>query len=179
MIIPDPHEILRWSRPVQIIRGLEVLAGAGALVAGGWGGGIPLVVTILGAFGLLSAAANPAGLGPGVVIAGAGLGWVLHYGVDTAPVLGTVLLTLALAAHHQTAALAAALPNRARVHRDVLVRFGRHGGIVLILTAGVATLALALGKPGGSVPLELIGVVAVVAAIAVPVVLSRAGARSG
>jgi hypothetical protein len=38
-------------------------------------------------------------------------------------------------------------------------------------------LALGLARPGGSVPLELLGVVAAVIAVAVPVLLSRWGAR--
>ena len=177
MIVPDPYEILRWSRTMQVLRGLLVVAGIGALVLAGWGGGIPLVVAVLGGFGLLSAAANPGGLGPGVALAGAALAWVLRYGVEQPPVLGTTVLALLLAVHHQAAALAAALPVRATVQRVVLVRFARHGVLVLGLTLLVGALALGLARPGGSVPLELLGVAAALVAITVPVVLSRPGAR--
>jgi hypothetical protein len=177
MIVPDPHEILRWSRPVQVLRGLLVVAGIGALVLAAWGGGLPLVAAVLGGLGLLSAAANPGGLGPGIVLAGAGLAWVLRYGPDAPPVAGTAALALLLALHHQAAALGAALPVRARVERALLVRFARHGALVLGLTVVVGVFALGLARPGGSVPLELLGVAAAVVAVTVPVVLSRSGSR--
>jgi hypothetical protein len=91
--------------------------------------------------------------------------------------LGTTVLALLLAVHHQAAALAAALPVRATVERALLVRFARHGVLVLGLTLLVGALVLGLARPGGSVPLELLGVAAAVVAITVPVVLSRPGAR--
>jgi hypothetical protein len=177
MIVGAPSEILRWSRTVQVLRSLVVLAGVAALVLAGWGGGLPLLAAVLGGFGLLSAAANPGGLGPGVVLAAAGLAWVLRYGGDAPPVAGTAGLALLLALHHQAAALAAALPVRATVERALLVRFARHGALVLGLTAVVGVLALGLARPGGSVPLELLGIVAAVAAVSVPVLLSRFGPR--
>jgi hypothetical protein len=177
MIVPDPHEFLRWSRTAQVLRGLLVIAGAAALALGAWGGGQPLVAAVLGGFGLIAAAISPGGLGPGVVLAGAGLAWVLHYGVDAPPVVGTAGLAFALTLHHQAAALAAALPVRASVERALLIRFVGHGALVLGLTAVVGVLVLGLARPGGSVPLELLGVVAAVVAVAVPVLLSRSGAR--
>jgi hypothetical protein len=175
--IPDPHEILRWSRPVQVLRALLILAGVGALVLAAWGGGVPLVAAVLGGFGLLSAAGNPGGMGPGIVLGGAALAWVLHYGADAPPLAGTAVLALLLALHHQAAALAAALPVRARVERALLVRFARHGALVLGLTAAVGVVVLGLARPGASVPLELLGVAAAVVAVTVPVVLSRSGPR--
>jgi hypothetical protein len=55
----------------------------------------------------------------------------------------------------------------------VLVRAGRHLALVLALSAGVAVLALGVARPGGSVPLELLGLAAAVVAVAVPVLLTR------
>lgn len=156
------------------LRGLMLVAGALALTAG-LGHGPALLVSAAGALGLVAALIRPGGLGPGVVLGGAAGAWVLRYGVDQPPVAGTVLLALALALHHQAAALAAALPMRARVHRDVLTRFARHGALVLGLTAVVGVVALGFARPGGSAALELLGLAAAIAAISVPVVLSRSG----
>jgi UDP-N-acetylglucosamine:LPS N-acetylglucosamine transferase len=55
----------------------------------------------------------------------------------------------------------------------VLLRFGLHTAVVLALSAAVAAAALAVGRPGGSVPLELAALVAVAVVTAVPVWLSR------
>jgi hypothetical protein len=175
MILPRPGDLRRWSVTMLVLRAVLVVAGAGALALGG--GGLALVPVILGALGLLAALVDPGGLGPGVVIGGAAGAWVLRYGADDASIAGTVLLALALAVHHQAAALAAALPPTARVHRDVLVRFARHGALVLGLTAVLGVLALGLARPGGSVPLEVLGLVAAVVAVTVPELLSRAGPR--
>ncbi|HEY6748509.1 MAG TPA: hypothetical protein VI357_22675 [Mycobacteriales bacterium] len=177
MIIPSPAELRGWSRTALGLRVLMAAAGLGAVSVGLGAGGLPLTGAVVAALGLLAALVRPGGLGPGVVIAGSAGAWLLRYGADQPPVAGTLLLALALALHHQAAALAAALPVRARVHRDVLVRFARHGGLVLALTAVVAAVALGIARPGGSVPLELLGLAAAVAAISVPVLLSRTGGR--
>jgi hypothetical protein len=175
-MIPELAELRRWSRTTVVLRVLLFVAGAGALAAG-WGGPASALLIALGGIGLVASVVNPGGLGPAGVIGAAAAAWAFRYGVQDAPIAGTVLLALALAVHHQTAALAAALPSAARVQRAVLVRFARHGGLVLALTAVVAGLALGVTRPGGSVPLELLGLIAAVAAITVPVVLSRVGPR--
>jgi hypothetical protein len=166
-----------WSRTVLAVRAVLLIAGAGALVGAGWGGGYPLVGVVIGTLGLVAALIQPGGLGPAVVVGGAAAAWVLRYGGDPAPAAGTVLLALALAVHHQAAAVAAALPTTARVDRAVLVRFARHGGLVLAPSAAIGALALALARPAGSSSLELLGIVAVVVAVTVPVLLSRSGPR--
>jgi hypothetical protein len=173
MILPSPSELRDWSRTALALRLLMMLTGVGALSAGLGAGGLPLAGAVAGALGLLAALIRPGGLGPGVVIGAAAAAWLLRYGADQPPIPGTVALTLALALHHQAAALAAALPVRARVHRDVLARFARHAGVVLALTAVVAGIVLGIARPGGSTPLELLGLAGAVAAISVPVVLSR------
>jgi hypothetical protein len=166
-----------WSRTVLAVRAVLLVAGAGALLGAGWGGGYPLVGVIHGALGLAAAVIQPAGLGPAVVIGGVAGAWVLRYGGDPAPAAGTVLLALALAVHHQAAGLATALPPTARVDRAIVVRFVRHGGLVLAAAAVVGAAALLLAHPAGSSSLELLGVVAVVVAVIVPVLLSRPGPR--
>ena len=85
-----------------------------------------------------------------------GPGW-LRYGGDPAPAAGTVLLALALAVHHQAAGLAVALPPTARVDPAILVRFARHGAVVLAAAAAVGALALLLAHPAGSSSLEVLG----------------------
>lgn len=173
MIIPSPAELRAWSPTALGLRALMAVSGLGAAAAGLGAGGLPMAGAVVAVLGLLAALVRPGGLGPGVVLAGAAAAWLLRYQADQPPVAGTLLLTLALAVHHQAAALAAALPVRARVHRDVLVRFARHGGLVLALTAVVAAVALGFARPGGSAPLEVLGLAAAVAAITVPVLLSR------
>lgn len=173
MIVPEIGDLRRWSRTALGLRALMLVAGLGALSAGLGAGGLPLTVAVVGALGLVAALVRPGGLGPGVLIAAAAGAWLLRYGADQPPVAGTLLVTLALALHHQAAALAAALPVRARVHRDVLVRFARHGGLVLALTAVLAVVALGIARPGGSTTLEVLGLAAAVVAVTVPVLLSR------
>jgi hypothetical protein len=173
MIIPSPAQLRDWSRTALGLRALMAVTGTGALSGGLGAGGLPLIAAVAGALGLLAALVRPGGHGPGVVIGGAAVAWLLRYGVDQPPVAGTVALALALALHHQAATLAAALPVRCRVHRDVLIRFARHGGLVLALTAVVAAVVLGIARPGGSVALEVLGLAAAVAATTVPVLLSR------
>jgi hypothetical protein len=175
MIVPELSDLRHWSGTMLVLRGLLAVAGAGALAAGG--GGIALIPVVIGALGLVAALVDPGGLGPGVVIGGAACAWVLRYGVHDASIAGTVLVALALAVHHQAAAFAAALPPTAEVQREVVLRFARHGGLVLGLTALVGVLALGMTRPAGSVPLELLGLAAAVVAVTVPVLLSRAGSR--
>ena len=162
-----------WSRTALAVRAVMFAAGAGALVGAGWGGGLPLVGLVVGALGLVAALVQPGGLGPAVVIGAAAAAWVVRYGLDPASATGTVLVALALAVHHQAAGLAAALPPTARVDPAILVRFARHGALVLALSAVVGALALLLARPAGSSSLELLGIVAVVIAVVVPVLLSR------
>jgi hypothetical protein len=166
-----------WSRTALALRVVMFAAGAGAVTGAGWGGGLPVVGLVVGALGLAAALIQPGGLGPAVVIGGAAGAWVARYGVDPASATGTVLLALALAVHHQAAGLAAALPPTARVDPAIVVRFARHGALVLAASAVVGAVALLLAQPAGSSSLELIGIVAVVIAVVVPVLLSRSGPR--
>jgi hypothetical protein len=169
-------EVRHWSPVVLGLRAVLVVAGAVALSVA-WGGGLTPLLVVLGAGGVLAAALHPGGLGPAVVLGTVALAWATDSGLADAPVGGTLLIAVALAVHHQAAALAAALPPTARVERAVLVRFGRHGALVLALSAPVALLALAVARPGGSVPLELLGLAAAVTAAAVPVLLGRGTPR--
>jgi hypothetical protein len=166
-----------WSRTAFVVRALMLAAGAGALVGAGWVGGLPVVGLVVGALGLMAALIQPGGLGPAVVIGGAAGAWVVRYGFDQASATGTVLLALAPAVFHQAAGLAAALPPTARVDPAIVVRFARHGALVLAASAVVGALALLLVRPAGSSSLELLGIVAVVIAVVVPVLLSRSGPR--
>ena len=169
-------EVRHWSPAVLGLRLLLVVAGAVAL-AHGWSGGLTPLLVVIGAGGLVAAAVHPGGVGPALVLGCGALAWAMEWGLDEAPAGGTLVVAVALAVHHQAAALAAALPPTGRVDRVVLARFARHAGLVLALTAPVALLALAVARPGGSVPLELLGLAAAVLAAAVPVLLGRGGPR--
>jgi hypothetical protein len=173
VVVPTLADLRRWSPEGWALRGLVVVTGAAGLAIAAAGGGLPLVAVVIGALGLVEAAIRPGGAGAGVVIGGAAAAWILRYGTDRAPVAGALLLALALAVHHQVATLAAAAPPAAHVQPEVLVRFARHGGLVLALSAVIGVLTLAVGPPVGSAPLELLGVAAVVVVVVVPVLLSR------
>jgi hypothetical protein len=159
-----------------VLRAVMLVAGGTALVIGP-GGEIVMagLIALVGAFGLLVSVVRPDGAGPAVVLGCAALAWTVRYGLSAPPVAATLALALALALHHQAAALAAALPPTAAAEPAVLLRFARHTAVVLGLSAAVAAVALAAGRPGGSVPLELAGLLAVVGVTAVPVLLSRRG----
>ena len=169
--------LARWSRTALALRAVMLVAGGGALVGAGWVGGFPVVGLVVGGLGLLAALIQPGGFGPAVVIGGAAAAWLARYGADPAPATGTVLIALALAVHHQAAGLAAALPSTGRVDPAIVVRFIGHGALVLAASAVVGAVALLLARPAGSSSLELIGVVAVVIAVVVPVLLSRSTPR--
>ena len=167
--------MLRTEAPVTLpLRAVLLLSGAVALLVAPGGRLVtPGLIAIVGTFGLLVSAVRPSSAGSTVVLGAAALAWTVRYGLDQPPLGSTVLLAVALALHHQAAALAAALPSTARVRAAVLRRFGVHTALVLALSTAVAAVALAVGRPGGSVPLELAGLLAVVLITAVPVVLSR------
>lgn len=173
---PELTAARQWSRTAVGLRVLLFAAGAVALgvASGGRLTGLPGFTAVIGVLGLLAAVPRPRGSGAAVVLGAAAIGYAARYGTRPPPVAETLLLAAALAVHHQAAALAAALPPTCRVDRAVLARFGGHAVLVLALSAVVAVLALGLGRPGGSVPLELLGLVAAVLATAVPVLLGRA-----
>jgi len=140
---------------------------------------VPAAAVLVGLVCVAVAVVLPGSMAPAGVLAAAAIAWTAKHGTDLPPAATTLLVTLAVAAHHQAAALTAALPPAARVERAVLVRFGRHAALVLVLSAAVAGLALGLGRPAGSVPLELLGLAAAVLAAAVPVLLGRSDQRLG
>jgi hypothetical protein len=131
------------------------------------------VIAAAGVLGLLAAVPQPQGAGPAVVLGAAGLAWAAAHGSGSPPVRLTLLLAALLAVHHQAAALGAALPVTARPDRRLLVRFGRHLVLVLALSGLLAVLALGVPRPGGSVPLELAGLLGAVLATALLVGLGR------
>lgn len=173
---PTAGSVRRWSLTVLVLRLVLLAAGAAALwlACGGRFFSGAGVVALVGVLGLLTAVPQPYGIGPTIVLAAAAIGWAVRHGTSAPPVGQTLLLAVALALHHQAAALAAVLPVTANVDRRLLVRFGWHAVLVLALSAAVAVLALGVSRPGGSVPLELAGLAAAVLAAAVPVLLGLA-----
>jgi hypothetical protein len=164
----------RWS-VVPVLLRLTLVATGGAALALAPDGrfGVPGMIAVVGALGLLLAVSQPHSGGPGIVLGAAALAWAARHGSGSAPVGLTLLLAGLLAVHHQAAALAAALPVTARVDPRLLVRFGAHLALVLGLSGVLAVLALGVARPGGSVLLERAGLVAAVLATAVPVLLGR------
>lgn len=164
----------RWSPAAFGLRLTLVVSGGAALALAPDGRfGVPGAIAVAGVLGLLFAVPQPEGAGPAVVLAAAALAWAARHGSESPPVGLTLLLAVLLAVHHQAAALAAAVPVTARVDRRLLVRFGAHLALLLALSGLLATLALGIARPGGSVPLELAGLVGAVLATAVLVLLGR------
>ena len=164
------------SRVVLALRALVGVSGVLALLPG-WAPGVPAGAVLLGLLGLAGAVLRPGSAAPAGVLVAAAVAWTAKHGTDLPPAAATLLVASAVATHHQAAALAAALPAAARVDRAVLVRFARHAGLVLVLSAVVAGLALGLPDRPGSVPLELLGLAAAVLAAALPVLLGRSDRR--
>jgi hypothetical protein len=163
-----------WAPVPLAVRAVVVGTGAVALlVAPGGQLLVAGVVALVGALGLAAAAARPDGPGPAIVLGAAAAAWTLRYGLGRPPVVPTLVLAVALALHHQSAALAAALPPGAEVDPAVPLRFALHAALVLAVSGPVAAVALGAGRPGGSVPLEIAGLLAVAVVIAVPIFLRR------
>jgi hypothetical protein len=155
-----------------VLRGIVVVAGAVALaLSRGSGMGIPVLV--LGVVALVFAGLDPGGPAPAGVLVCVVLAWLLRYGTDPAPGIRTVGLAAVLAVHHQAAALAAVVPRGAVVDREVLARHARNLAVLVGLSGLVGVVALGLGRAGGSVPLEFLGLAAAVVAVAVPIALGR------
>jgi hypothetical protein len=156
------------------LRALLLLAGAAALlIAPGGRLVLPGVLVLAAVPALLSAAIRPDGPGPGVVLGAAAGAWTIRYGAATPPWDATLALTGALAVHHATAALCAAMPPTSRPEPAVLLRWAAQVATVLAVGGGVAGAVRLLGRPAASVPLEIAGVAAVVLVAAAPVLLAR------
>lgn len=169
---PELAGLRGWSGTARLLRVLLLASGLAA-VGLGWSGrpGVPVVVALVGLVGVGVAVVHPYGAGPAVVLGAAAITWAAGNGLPSVP--RTLLLTVLLAVHHQAAALATVLPVTARVDRRLLVRAGRHLGVVLALSGLVAVLALGIARPGGSVLLELVGLAAAVVVTAALVAAGR------
>jgi hypothetical protein len=169
---------LRGLRQVPVtqlaLRVLLLLTGAAALaIAPGGRLVVPGLVALLGALALPAAVASPEGPGPAVVLGTAAAAWTIRYGVSTPPFDATLAVAGALILHHSTAALCAAMPLTSRIEPRVVLRWAGQLAVVLALAGAVAAGVRLLGRPAASVPLELLGVVAAVVVVAVPVLLSH------
>lgn len=132
------------------------------------------VVMIVAALTLVVAVVLPGGAGPAGVLALMVLAWLLAFGLhDMPPLWRTYLLGADLYLLHSLATLCAAMPAAARVEPRLLLRWGSHTGVALVLGGGVAGAAYATGRLPGSLPLEIAGLAGVVALVAVPVLLVR------
>jgi hypothetical protein len=171
---------LRRLREVPVtqlaLRALLLLTGAAAvLIAPGGRLVLPGVVALIAVPALLSALVRPGGPGPAVVLGAAAGAWTIRYGLAAPPLDATLAVAGALAVHHATAALCAAMPVTARVEPAVVLRWAGQLAAVLALGGAVAAAVRLLGRSAASVPLELTGIAAVVLVAAVPVLLARRG----
>jgi hypothetical protein len=167
---------LRATSPIQFALRAGVLV-TGAIAAllpqqqfvGGLA--VLIVVALLGA---LMAAVAPETPGAAITFVMVAVLWLVAYGLHGAP---SILLTTGLAADlyvfHTLTALCAAMPATARIDPEVLIRWSRHALVTLAVSGVVAVVAFVLPRLTGSLPLELAGLLAVVALTAVPVWLAR------
>ncbi len=166
---------LRLVSPGQLaFRALLLLTGAAALlVAPGGRLILPGLLALVAVPALLAGVLNPDGAGPAVVLGAAGAAWTLRYGVSTPPVDATLAVAGAVAVHHSTAALCAAMAPTSRIDPAVVLRWAAQVAVVLAVAVAAAGAVRLLGRPGASVPLETAGVAAVVGLVAVAVFLAR------
>lgn len=124
--------------------------------------------------GTVLAVVRPAHLGAVVVALAALVGWVIAYGTDaTPPVARTVAFALALYLLHATVALAASVPLAATVSPAVVAAWARRclpGVAAAVVAAAAVTL---IGRPDGSLALDVVGLSAVLAAVGALVWLGR------
>ncbi len=139
-----------------------------------WVGGMAVLLAV-GILGALMAAVVPDSPGATITLVLVAVVWVIAYGLHGVP---PIALTAALAADlylfHTLAALCAAMPPTARIDTRLLTDWGRHALITLAASAVVAAGAFGLPRLQGSLPLELAGLLAVIALTAIPVWLARA-----
>jgi hypothetical protein len=172
-----PVDLLRTLPGEQIaLRGLLLVSGAAALTLAP-GGRLVLAaaLVLIGTPALVGAVAEPDGPGPALVLGTAVAAWVIRYGVAAPPLEITLALAVALALHHATAALCAAMVPTSRVEPVVVRRWAGRVAAGLVPAAGAAVAIRWLGRPAASVPLEFAGIAAVVVLVAAPVALSRLG----
>ncbi len=168
---------LRAMPPIQFaLRAGVLLTGAIAalLPQQQFVGGLAVLI-VVALLGALMAAVAPETPGAAIALVMVAVLWIVAYGLHGAP---SIALTTGLAADlyvfHTLTALCAAMPATARIDPEVLVRWSRHGLVTLAVSAVVAAIAFVLPRLTGSLPLELAGLLAVIALTAVPVWLARA-----
>lgn len=129
-----------------------------------------VVATALAVAGLLGVLVRPDRVGAGPVTAGFVLAWIAASGWHGEPSLArTLVAAAALYVLHAATALAAVTPLTARLAPGVLRRFALRSLLVLVVAAGVIAADYALAGRRGSPALELIGLLAAVGIVAVPV----------
>ncbi len=160
---------------------LGLLVAAAGLALGG-GGKAPLTVGLVAIAFLAGALIRPgSGFGTAVVLTLAGQYYVATLvrvgGPPTAYAALGELVGLYLL--HALLALAAALPRRAGVDPAVFARWAVRNGRTLAVSLPVAALALTAASPAGDAAVvRALGMVAALAAVAVPVWLLRRQERT-
>jgi hypothetical protein len=167
---------LRAMPPIQLaLRAGVLLTGAIAalLPQQQFVGGLAVLI-VVALLGALMAAVAPETPGAAITFVMVAVLWLVAYGLHGAPsIVVTTGLALDLYVFHTLTALCAAMPATARIDPEVLIRWSRHALITLAVSGVVAAVAFVLPRLTGSLPLELAGLLAVVALTAVPVWLAR------
>jgi hypothetical protein len=131
-----------------------------------------LAWTALTLAGVLVAVGSPDHGGAGLALGAAIGSWFTGYGVHGSPPLAaTVGFALALYLLHTSTALAAVVPLGVPLRGPVLTRWLRRCLVELAVAAALAAGSYALGRPGSSSTLQLLGLLGVLVLVGVPVLL--------
>lgn len=129
-----------------------------------------IIATVILVAGLGGALARPDVAGAGPVTAGFVIVWIGATGWHGDPSFArTAVAVAALYVWQAATALAAVIPLEARLEPGVLRRFALRSSVVLAVTALVVVVDYALDSRRGSPGLELVGLLAALALVAVPV----------
>jgi hypothetical protein len=154
------------------VRAAIVVLAAAAIVAVPHAGA---AVYAFAALGTVLAVARPAYAGALVVALAALIGWVVAYGTDVTPPIGrAIAFALALYLLHAAVALAASVPVRASISSAVVVAWARRCLPGVAAAVSAAAVLVLIGRPAGSLALDVVGLSAVLAAVGALVWLTRA-----
>lgn len=129
-----------------------------------------LVATAIVGAGLVGGLIWSDRVGAGPSSAGFVLAWIAASGWHGDPSLvRTAVAAAALYVFHAAVALAAVVPLTARLDPTVLRRFGRRSALVIAVSALVIAADYAIAPRRGAPVVELLGLLAALAVVAVPV----------
>lgn len=158
-------------RSQLLLRLVLLVSGVGAI---GVVGLEPVVLVGAGALLLLMTAIGPGSPFGTAAIVCIGAAWIVNDDFETnSGIARTALLAVLLYLVHTTAALSAGMPRTSSVAPLVVTRWYAHVAFVVVITGALAAVIAAMAELDGSLMLIVVGLVAVVGLVGVPVWLYR------